>query len=294
MAARQSAGQRPLYQRKDSAAAAAADLTALNAKFKHVLNARAPDDLYNIDSNHASDDASSCYTDGSASSTPQSNATADGSSDGEAAFQFTHLAGMRRGYATQTSREMFMGVFAPDSQESIKIATKNARAAGSPDVFLPVEFLTPLEQARYDAWVNSNRIGPDPRMHLPQLCNLCYVAEVTIRHMRAMNNCVPDGDALLDPMSRNFLPLNRYEVIVGVDEYAAHCMLPNALGAEHTGHVRLGNGGSLIVGHFPQFRTANYSVVSRPDTALDGTTRRVMRPVVLEHNLQDFRRSSAR
>lgn len=166
--------------------------------------------------------------------------------------------------------------------------------------FINVEYLTPEEEARFEQWWSTvgkyaspeQRLRDDPRNGLPQLCYPCYVREISIRHNAYLSQQVPDGQQNTDPVSRDFVPLNRFQVLYGrLGEYAEDVLIKTTTGAGVAGASRLGTGRSLVIGAFPDFHLCNYETLSVESVNKNGTV--ITRPAIMEVGM-DFRLSSAK
>ncbi len=162
--------------------------------------------------------------------------------------------------------------------------------------FVGVEFLTPKQEQELAEWWAQFKddeifgISIDPRRNFNQLCYLCEMFRVTSEHVMHVNQRVPDEMQNVDPRTRDYLPLNTFQVLHSIPgEYDKDALIETSIGAGVSGSTRLPSGRSLVVGPFPEFRLSNFelSVISIPNEDGVETTRRIVKQPGM-----DFRLSS--
>tara|TARA_B110001454_G_scaffold219093_1_gene249866 strand:- start:5745 stop:6473 length:729 start_codon:yes stop_codon:yes gene_type:complete len=135
--------------------------------------------------------------------------------------------------------------------------------------FVGVEFLTPKQEQELAAWwevygdSQDLAVFTDPRKNFNQLCYLCEMHRVTSEHVMHVNQRVPDQMQNIDPQTRDFLPINRFQVLHSLPgEYDKDALIETSIGAGVSGSTRLPSGRSLVIGPFPEFRLCNFELTT--------------------------------
>lgn len=135
--------------------------------------------------------------------------------------------------------------------------------------FVGVEFLTPTQEKLLADWWevygDAQELAPlnDPRKDFNQLCFLCEMHRVTSEHVMHVNQRVPDQMQNIDAQTRDFLPINRFQVLHSLPgEYDKDALIETSIGAGVSGSTRLPSGRSLVVGPFPEFRLCNFELAT--------------------------------
>lgn len=186
------------------------------------------------------------------------------------------------------------------SEETMRANVHAAVRAGinAESGFVGIQFLTPMEEEAFKQWQLANSASgkinadTDPRLNIPQLCYVCYVSEITINHFKHIHQTVADGSQNIDSDTRDFLPLNRFEVFSDqIGEYKSDVLINTGIGAGISGSTRLGTGRSLVVGGFPEFRKCNYEISTVSSTDMDGNP---LTRLCIRESGMDFRHSLVR